>query len=411
MISTPWLTLLVSCVVTQSPAIWPDFRGPSGQGWDPTAKDLPTEWSESKNVLWKTPIEGKGWSTPVVAGSDIWLTTATNEGHSLRAVCIDLEKGSIKHNVELFAPDKPVRLNAKNSHASPSPLHDGKNVYVSFGTMGTACVDGTTGKILWRNELVKIDHKEGPGSSPILWRELLILNADGIDEQYVVALDRQTGQIVWRQDRPKPIHPNTDQCKAYSTPLVINTGGREELVSTGAMQVLGYDPSSGSPLWKVKYDGFSNVPRPLFGNGLIYICTGYMKPQLWAIKPGGSGDVTASHVAWKFERQVPANPSPILIGERIYMVNNTGVLTCLNALTGKPIWVERIGGNFSASPLFADGKIFFASEEGLTTIIKPGDKFEKMAENELPGQHMGSPVPVGSTLLLRTDSALYRIGK
>jgi outer membrane protein assembly factor BamB len=405
------VAILVSSLISQSSAEWPDFRGPSGQGWDQQATNLPTEWSETKNVVWKRPIEGRAWSTPVVSGRDVWLTNATLEGHSLRAVCLDFETGEIRHDVEVFTPSAPVHLNAKNSHASPSPLHDGKNVYVSFGTMGTACLEGSTGKILWKNDLVKLDHKEGPGSSPILWRELLIFNADGIDEQYVVALDRQTGNIVWRQDRPKPIHPDFDQCKAYATPLVIQANGREELVSPGAMQVLGYDPSSGSPLWQVKYQGFSNVPRPLFGNGLIYVCTGYMKPQIWAIKPGGSGDVSATNVVWKFDRQVPANPSPILIDKQIYMVNNTGVLTCLDGLTGKPIFVERIGGNFSASPLFADGKIFFASEEGVTTIIKPGEKFEQLAQNELAGSHMASPVPVGQSLLLRTDRAVYRIAK
>jgi outer membrane protein assembly factor BamB len=409
MIMSSMATLLLSSLFMQSTATWPDFRGPSGQGWDVDAKNLPTQWSESTNIVWKRPIEGKGWSTPVVAGQDVWFTTATNDGHSLRAISLNLDSGAVQHDVEVFAPAEPVHLNAKNSHASPSPLHDGKNVYVSFGTMGTACLDGSTGKIIWKNQLVKLDHKEGPGSSPILWRELLIINADGIDEQYVVALDRQTGQIVWRQDRPKPIHPDFDQCKAYSTPLVIDVNGHQELVSPGAMQVLGYDPSSGSPLWQVKYQGFSNVPRPLFGNGLIYVCTGYMKPQLWAIKPGGTGDVSATHVVWKFDRQVPANPSPILIDKQIYMVNNTGVLTCLDALTGRPIYVERIGGNFSASPLFADGKLYLASEEGVTTVLQPGTKFEKIAANELTGAHMASPVPVGQSLLLRTDRAIYRI--
>jgi outer membrane protein assembly factor BamB len=398
------------CLFSQA-VNWPDFRGPTGQGWALEAKDLPIQWSESEGVRWKTPIAGKGWSTPVLADGQAWMTTATRDGGSLRAVAVDLETGAIKHDIELFTPAEPVHLNAKNSHASPSPVFDGQNLYFSFGTMGTACVEASSGRVVWKNNVVQIDHKEGPGSSPILWRELLILNADGIDEQYVVALDRKTGQIVWRQDRPKPIHRDFDQRKAYSTPLVIEANGRSELVSTGAMQVLGYDPSSGAALWRVKYDGFSNVPRPLFGNGLIYICTGYMKPQLWAIKPGGSGDVTATHVVWKFERQVPANPSPILIDQQIYMVNNTGVLTCIDALSGKLRWVERMGGNFSASPLYAAGKIYFASEEGVTTVIEPGEKYQLLAKNELGGAHMASPVPLEKGLLLRTDSALYRIGK
>jgi outer membrane protein assembly factor BamB len=346
----------------------------------------------------------------VVAGGKIWLTNATDEGHSLRAVAIDLETGRVTFDEEIFAPANPVHINAKNSHASPSPvLDDAGRVYVHFGVMGTACLDADTGKTLWKTTDIKLDHKEGPGSSPILWKKLLILNCDGIDEQYVVAIDQSTGKVVWRTDRPKPIHPDFDQCKAYATPLVIETQGRSELISPGAMRVVSYDPATGKEWWRVNYSGYSNVPRPLFGHGLVYICTGYTKPQIWAIKPGGDGDVTDTHVVWKFERQVSANPSPILVDKQIYFVSNTGVLTCLGALTGQAVYTARLGGNFSASPVLAGGKLYFCSEEGVTSIVEPGSEFKRVAENSLDGGHMASPVFVNKALLLRTDKALYRI--
>lgn len=388
---------------------WPDFRGPGGQGIVPDAGQLPTTWSETENVRWKTPIPGRGWSTPVAAEDKLWMTTATDEGHSLRVIAADARTGAILHDVEVFAPSEPVHINAKNSHASPSPvLADGK-VYVHFGTMGTACLDGKTAEILWKQEKILLDHKEGPGSSPIVWKNLLILTCDGMDVQYMAALDRQTGELVWKKGRPLPIHPNPDQCKAYATPLVVSVGGRDELISPGAMQVLSYNPADGEELWRVAYDGFSNVPRPLFHDGMFFICTGYMQPQLWAIRAGGRGDITNSHVVWKYSRQVPANPSPILVDGSIYMTSNAGVISCLDAATGKSLWTGRLGGNYSASPLAADGKIYFASEEGITTVLRPGDKLEKLAENELDGRHMASPIPLENSLILRTDSALYRI--
>jgi hypothetical protein len=263
--------------------------------------------------------------------------------------------------------------------------------------------------VLWRNNDLHLDHKEGPGTSPVLWGNLLIINCDGMDVQYVAALDKNTGKLAWRSNRPGKIHDNPDFCKAYATPLVVETGMRTELVSPGAHQVLAYDPASGETLWRVGYDGFSNVPRPLSGFGMVYICTGYMKPQLWAIRVGGDGDVTDSHVAWKFERQAPANPSPILVDDAIYMTNNTGILSCVDAQTGKTRWTERLGGNFCASPIYGDDKIYFCSEEGLTTILEPGDKFHKLAENQLDGVFMASPAVRGNSLFLRTDKALYRI--
>lgn len=402
-------TMLCAFLAGDSSHSWPDFRGPTGQGWGIDAVNTPTQWSESDGIKWKIAVPGRGWSTPVLGNGLLWLTTATNEGHSLRAMAVEFATGKVVHDVEVFAPEKPILINAKNSHASPSPVLDEHSVYVNYGTMGTACLDQRTGSIRWRNHELILDHKEGPGSSPILWRDLLILNCDGIDVQYVVALDKSSGRIVWKSERSKPIHENSDFCKAYSTPLVVRASDGDVLVSTGAQQAFGYDVATGKEKWRVKYDGFSNVPRPIEQNGVVFICTGFMKPQIWAIRLGGSGDVSQSQVVWKFEKQVPANPSPILVEKRIYMVSDRGVLTCLDSLTGKPIWTQRLGGNFSASPIFSDGRLYFCSEEGLTSVLAPGPTFNKLAENQLDGMIMASPLAVDRSIVIRTDTSLYRI--
>ena len=400
-----------SAVLGGAPTDWPEFRGPTGQGHAPEGVRLPTRWSETEHIVWRTPIPGKGWSTPVVGGGLVWMTTASPDGRSLRAAAVDAKTGATLRDVEVFAPTKPCPINPKNSYASPSPVLDEGRLFVHFGTMGTAALDARTGEILWRNTELQLDHKEGPGSSPVSWGRLLIVNCDGMDVQYVAALDKESGAVVWRTDRPGEIHENPDFRKAYSTPLAIDTGRRVELISPGAQQVLAYDPTTGEALWRVRYNGFSNVPRPLYGKGLVYVCTGYMKPQLWAIRPGGDGDATDSHVVWKFDRQVPANPSPIFVDDAVYMTSNNGILTCLDAETGQARWTERLGGAFSSSPIYGDGKLYFSSEEGVTTVVRPGPSFEKLAENLLDGTIMASPVASGDSIYLRTDRALYRISE
>lgn len=387
---------------------WWQFRGPNGQGRS-EARGLALTWSETENVAWKTPIPGKGWSSPVILGNDIWMTTALDGGKSLQAICVDLESGSIKHDIEVFTPDDPVPINEKNSHASPTPVVEPGRVYVHFGAMGTACLDATTGDILWRNNEHAIDHKEGPGSSPILFENFLIFNCDGQDKQYVVALHKQDGSTAWRTDRSAPFREKIDFRKAYATPILIAVNGQEQLLSPGADQVQSYDPRTGRELWQVRYKGFSNVPLPLFVDGMIYLCTGYTVPELWAIRPDGSGNVTDTHIVWKFKRQVSSNPSPVFVDGRIYMAGDRGVATCVDAKDGALVWQERLGDNYTASPLYADGRIYFASEGGKVTVVEPGAKYKVLATNQLDGRFMASPAISGDSLILRTDTHLYRI--
>ncbi|MBI2823853.1 MAG: PQQ-binding-like beta-propeller repeat protein [Planctomycetia bacterium] len=387
---------------------WPQFRGPDGQG-HADARGLPLTWSETENVVWKVPVPGRGWSSPVIDRDQIWLTTAFDDGHSLRALCCDRATGKTLFDIEVFRVAEPQKINAKNSYASPTPVIEGNRLWVHFGTYGTACIDGTTGKILWTNQELRLDHKEGPGSSPVLCGDLLVLTCDGQDVQFLAALDKRTGRKVWKTARSGAKNPDPDLCKAYSTPLVISVAGRRQIVGTGADRGYGYDAATGEELWHVDYQGFSNVPCPVFADGLVFIDTGYMKPQLWAIRPDGRGDVTDSHVQWRATAQVPANPSPIVIGEELYMVSDQGVLTCLDARTGREHYKSRLGGNYSASPIAAEGRIYFTSEAGETVVVAAGKKFRELARNQLDGRTLASAAVAGRAIFLRTEAHLYRI--
>lgn len=343
------------------------------------------------------------------------MTTALDtapKGKSLRALGVDAKTGRLMHNVEVFNVQRLLHVNAKNTHASPTPVLDGNRLFVHFGSYGTACLDADTGKALWRNDELRCDHQEGPGSSPIVHENLLILNFDGRDVQYVAALDKLTGQIAWKTARSGKMSDNGDMRKAFCTPLIVKSQGRDVLVSPGAHHVWAYDPRTGKELWSVgTAPGFSTVPRPVFGHGLVYLSTGYFNPNLLAIRLDGSGDVTATHIAWKHTKRVPANSSPLLVGDELYFVADNGFATCLDARTGEEIWVQRLSGAFSSSPLAAEGRIYIGSEDGKVFVFQSGRTFKLLATNELPGRVMASPAVLGKALFIRTDSAIYRFEK
>jgi outer membrane protein assembly factor BamB len=383
---------------------WPQFRGPTGQGLS-SETGLPLDWSESRNVLWKVPVAGVGWSSPVVANGRVWLTTAVAErsGTSLRALAFDAASGREIVNVEVFRINRRNTSNPKNSHASPTPIVDGDRVYVHFGADGTAALT-TAGEVVWR-ERFPYESQHGNGGSPTLYKDLLIFSCDGSDTAFVVALDTRTGKVRWRTHRRAP----SDQ--AYSTPLVIRVGDRDQLVSVGAFRAVAYDPDNGRELWRVRYDdGFSNVPRPVYAHGLVYIATGFQEPSLLAVRPDGTGDVTRNGIAWTLRRSAPHTPSPLAVGDELYIVNDLGIATCLDARTGDIHWRERIGGNHSASPVFADGRIYFLSEEGVATVIAPGREFRKLATSSLDGSTLASIAISDRSIYIRSDAALYRLG-
>jgi outer membrane protein assembly factor BamB len=395
--------LLVLTAITARAEDWSEFRGSTGQGHS-TERGVPFEWSESRNVLWKTPVPGLGWSSPVVAGGRVWLTTATDKGGtSLRALAFDTETGREVVNVEVFRVSGSENLNPKNSRASPTPIVEGNRVYVHFGADGTAALT-TSGEIVWKTRLA-YESQHGNGGSPVVYRDLLIFNCDGSDEAFVVGLDKRTGKVRWKTPRRQP----ADQ--AYSTPLVIRVGERDQLLSVGAYRATAYDPDSGKEIWRVNYrDGFSNVPRPVYGHGIAYIATGFQVPTLIAVRVDGKDDVTKTHLAWTLRRSAPYTPSPLLVGNELYVVNDIGIASCLDAKTGTTRWQERLGGNYSASPVFADGRIYFLSEEGVATVIEPGTAFHKLATNELDGATLASMAVSGGSIFIRSRTDLYRIG-
>jgi outer membrane protein assembly factor BamB len=400
--------------------VWPDYRGPRADGHG-AARGLPVTWSETANVAWKTAIHGRAWSSPVVAGGEVWLTTASKKGHALFAVCVDLATGKIELDERLFEIETPQFAHAFNSYASPSPVIDGAHVYLSFGSPGTACVERATRKVVWSRTDLVCDHFRGAGSSPIVFADLLILTMDGADHQFVIALDKRTGATKWRADRSTDygdIDARTgkpkgggDFRKSYATPIVIQVNGRPQLISPGAKAAFAYDPRTGEEIWTVRYGNHSSASRAVFGHGLVFLNTGYSRAELLAIDPTGEGDVTQTHVKWRLRRRVPLKPSPLLIGDRIYMLNEGGIASCVEAKTGKAVWHERVGGAYSASLLYADGRIFGCSEGGKTVMFRPGAKFESAGAARLDEGCMASPAVVGSALILRTRTHLYRIEK
>lgn len=406
------LTFLLASLLVAPPLAaqdWPEFRGPTAQGHS-DAVGLPLTWSEAGNVAWKVPIPGQGWSSPVMRDGKIWLTTGISQEdspqarHSLRALGLDFDSGRLLHDVEVIALEGSPSLHTKNSSASPTPILEADRVYVHFGDFGTAALDAR-GKILWKTRNLRYVEQYGPASTPAIADDLLLISCDGTDTQFVAALDKNDGTVRWKTLRE-------DGDMAYSTPLVIDAAGMRQVISTGGNVAASYEMTTGKMLWWIRYIGFSQVPRPLFVHGLVYLVNPALgRPELYAVRPDGRGDVTKSHVVWKWQRGVPITPSPLIVGDEIYFVSDGGVLTCLDAREGTLHWRERLGGNYSASPAFADGKIFLLDEDGKTTVIRPGQRFDKLAENQLDGRTLASMAIAGRSLLIRSDTHLYRIEK
>src|SRR5262249_47114810 len=329
-------------------------------------------------------------------------TTAVKTGRetSLRVMAFELDSGRTALDVDVFRMRGEL-LNPKNSHASPTPIVDGDRVYVHFGAEGTAAVS-TSGDVVWKTKLY-YESQHGNGGSPELAGDLLIVNCDGFDEAFVAALDTRTGKMRWRTPRPEP------HSQAYSTPLAIEAAGRRQIVSVGAFNTVAYDPQNGKEIWRVHYDeGFSNVPRPVFGDGLVFVATGFNQPALLAIRPDGKGDVTRSHVAWKLWRGAPLTPSPLVDGETLYVVSDNGIASALDARTGIVRWQQRLGIGFSASPVLADGRVYFLDEEGRTTVLDGHG--QPVATNVLERPTLASMAVASHSFVIRSATHLYRIG-
>lgn len=397
---------------------WPDFRGPTHQGHADDAR-LPVTWSEDEHIVWKTPVDGKAWSSPVILDDRIFLTNAPPEGSRLSIVCLDVHSGSVMYDKRLHSVALPQYCHPFNSYASCSPVVEDGRVYVSFGSPYNACLDSETGDMIWQRTDFVCNHFRGPGSSPCLYKDTLILHFDGSDEQYVVALKKDTGETVWRTDRtvdfddldPKTGKPDRegDWRKAYSTPIIAEVDGQPILVSLGSMALYAYDPDDGRELWRVEFQGsHSGACRPVIADGLICAPTG-SGAELWAVRPDGRGVVTDTHVVWKNDEAVPRRSSIVLVDGLLFMVTDLGVAACIEAQTGNRVWRERVGGNFSASLIHADGRIYFFDQEGKATVIRASRDYEVLAVNQLDEGCMASPAVYGNALIVRTPSHLYRI--
>ncbi len=414
---------------------WWQFRGPKS-GHVEQSK-IPVQWGgDAGGPLWSAMIPGRGWSSPIVVGNRVWITSAeelaiessraaeklaglefgakdivVDAAVTLFAIELDTASGEILRRIDLFDCKEPQPIHSMNSYATPTPTTDGELLICHFGAEGTACIELASGKILWKAKLF-VDELTGGGASPVLWDDYLFLACDGADQQYLAALDKRTGETKWKVSRP-PIEVIDDSHRrAFSTPIVVETEGRRQLISLAAQWLVSYNPVDGSEWWRAKVGtGYSLVPTPVFDRDRVFVCTGFTSPELVAVKTTGSGDVTDSAILWRYSRQVPDVSSPIVVGDQIYFGSALGIITCLDSETGALNWQHRVGGKFAASPIYSNDRIYMTTSGGVTTVFKPGREFVELATNEIFGETYASFGVYQESLLLRSHPFLYRIGE
>ena len=397
---------------------WTKFRGPTGDG-HVTVKSIPLKWSDTENVKWKVSVPGKGWSSPVISKGKIYLTSAVAEGDNqdaadvsreLSVICYDSSNGKEIWGTKVF-DQKPLKrpIHHKNSHASPTPIIEGGKVYVHFGHMGSACLD-LKGKILWKNNELKYDPIHGNGGTPIIVDNLFFYSADASTNPFVVALDKNTGEVLW-----KKLRSETAQSRkfSFSTPTLISMGGSSQIISPASGAVFSYDSKTGEELWSVDYGGWSVIPKPGVYKNMIYVGTGYERAHILGIRVDekSKGNVTESHVEWEITKRAPNTPSFMVVDDLLYFISDGGIATCVEPLTGEIIWQERTAGPISASPVHFNGMIYFLDEQGKTTVIKAGRKFEIIAENKIKERTLASFGISEGAIYIRSEKSLFRIGE
>ncbi|MFT7641852.1 MAG: outer membrane protein assembly factor BamB [Pirellulaceae bacterium] len=409
---TSFIFCLVVAVTSNAAENWNQYLGPHGNGHS-GAKELPVKWSEKENVRWKIPMAGKAWSSPVVWGNQIWLTNAPEDGTKMSVVCVAADTGKIIHERYIFTNEKPDFCHGFNSYASCTPFIEEGRIYVHFGKYGTACLNTSTAETIWQRRDFKCNHWRGPGSSPIVHDGLLFVCYDGYDVQYITALDAKTGATVWNVDRKIDYgadSDNGDRKKAYSTAAVVEVAGKPVLISPSAGATIAYEPKTGQEIWRCNHGGWNASIRPVVLDNLLFVDTHSGGRGTVAIKYDGQGDISDSHIAWSREKSGRRLPNPMVIDGLLYLLDSKGVMTCLDGKTGEEIWVQRVGGNFVASPVYAAGKIYLFNREGKSFVVKPGRTYSAIGENELSAGCMASPAVVGNTLIVRTFEHLYCIG-
>lgn len=399
------LELIAICLL--SGGDWSQFRGPNSDGTYAAQRATPMEWSDTKNVAWKVGIPGLGWSSPAVADGRIFLTTAVPEGEglSLRALALDAATGKVIWDREVRSLPEVPKIHQKNSHASPTAIVRDGAVFVHFGAQGMARLKADDGTIVWTCTELEYPPQHGSGGSPVLYDGKLIVVCDGKENPFVAAVDAETGKVRWKTLRSITGRLNF----SFATPAVAIVDGKAQVMAPGPDHFASYDPTDGKEIWRVRAAGWSVVPQPALGHGLVFYNHDYEQPEMMAVRLDGMGEVTDSHVVWRLKPGAPSTPSPLLVGDELYYVSDKGIASCVDAKTGERHWMERIGGNFSASPVYANGNVLFLNEDGLATWVKPSKEFEKIGENEVPGRTFATPAFVDGAMYLRTDENLYKI--
>ncbi len=414
LISSFALLLTTSCSTT--PRSWTHFRGNSLNGIV-EAGSYPTTWTDSTNITWKTKIRGRGWSSPVVYGDQIWCTSATKDGKEMFAVCLDYNSGKITKEIDLFQPDTLYRIHPVNSFATPTPAIEEGFVYVHFGRHGTACLDTKTGEKVWERSDIQCEHIQGPGSSVFLYENMVIIHMEGIDRMRIYALDKKSGETIWVAERNEKWYQGIDEIgrKAYVTPIVIAVDGRELLISNGSCVCDAYDVHTGELVWYIPRGEDSTISMPVESDGKVYFYSGFETREngektcdLICVDPKGSGDIT-SNIIWSVPSPMLQLQTPVVNDGLLFTVDSESLLLCLDAATGETIWEEKLKGKFHSSPTWADGKIYINSTRGKTYIYKASKQKELLAENELKGEIWTTPVFLEGSILLRTSKFLYKI--
>jgi outer membrane protein assembly factor BamB len=408
-----------------TPVFWPDKSGPTFDSVVPAADAarVPLKWNADtgENIAWKVELEGEGHSTPVIGGDLLWFTAATTDGTKQFVYGIERHSGKVLHHVLIFENAAPEELgNPLNNYAAPSPVLEADALYVHFGTYGTARIDPATAKIVWQRRDINVKHYRGPGSSPIIHGNALILTFDGINEQFVTALDKKTGATLWKTNRTTDYgdldaqgHPTRDgdMRKAYHTPRVFDIAGKEVLVSIGSRAAFGYDAVTGKELWTIRHGGFNAAIRPLRVGEMLILNTGSERAHTLGVRIDEkmTGDITESHVVWDREKRNASESSPVVVNGLIFQTTRGGVVTCTRAATGEDVWEDRFPGQHLPGPLVVGDKIYFSNDRGDTRVIRAAEKFELLAENKLPDPISASAAVAEGVLYQRTKKHLFKI--
>lgn len=397
---------------------WTHFRG-SGLNGISIEKNVPVKWDESTGIAWKVPAFGRGWSSPVVYGNQVWITSETNNGKQMYALCYDFSTGKELFRIKLFEPEKVFPKHEINTYATPTPCIEEGYAYFHFGTYGTACVNTGDGSVVWKRTDLNCEHVQGPGSSPVIYKNMLILHLEGSDMQFITALDKRTGKTIWRTDRPKELMDKLSRIgkKAYITPIVINVNGRDLLISNGSAVCIAYDILTGKEVWRIVQGEDSTISMPFSENGIVFFFTSFVTTpgevqycELMAVNPDGKGDIAETNIIWRKKFPILQLLTPVVKDGLIYLVDTQNNLQCIDAVTGNAYYKNRLQAKYNASPVYAAGKIYFPSINGETLVINEGRELNILSRNKLPGEIYATPAILRNSVLIRTSEFLIRIG-